>query len=1039
MLSADMTFTMLADQAATLRLDNDGYNDYVQIVNNDNTVLASQLLSDTSSVEVLGSEGQDDNLTVDNSIVEILGETFSVTFDGDSLTEGEPDTTDNDILQFIPHDYVTGVTDTLVTLNNGGNISITNVEKVLDESPNTIVAELEYFSNLMDYLSAGSAEIDTSLFSTEIPFVTISFDDLVSEKPVQILQRLFDEELTTIDPESSTNPEVDLRDLITNDPMLEDTILEYFSLRNLTIGDVLNASDVFTENVLDAVDSTGASLRTIKNYSELESVLSNLGFTCQIDPAGQIVTITLNDLHQNFTGQTIPLTFDYDLGALSLQTDSEVTVGGSLEMDLVLQFDLDSDTLYMQDNSQIMGDITLTGTGLSASGQYGLVGVSASDGTIQMTTDPADSNTLDIVFADPAITADSALDGDNKISMLEFYKALYTGKASNDNIDLVDIIQSGTVNGTASVQFDELTVDPATNVDGLAPGTDPVPTIKLSKDISDSTEYAVELNDSSAILADFSVLTAQDVIDALVAIEDGFVASLPDYELPFIGTKMGDLLGYKSAFAAAVAGLNMDSMTNLNTLEEHIETVFGLTDEQLSLIYIPDTATEAAVLKFSMDYNKSTSDVQDFDISTQIGEAGDTYQELYGDVMLDYEASSELDLVFGIDLTTPSEVYIYDESGVVLSTKVDQTGLNFNAFIDSALVLAVTGGSIKILDSADEAVEFTVDLPDAADQRYTLAELAALTLTGVMEDGSKVEANLPTDALTIIVEDDLASGVHTVTPTDLQTLLANAESAKGLNDDLGRVYEGLDSFLVQLESIMAGAEILGISDWPIIGEQLSNAIKFIDDIQTAINDTALKIAALPEAISDALTNIFGPDGVDWLVGNVIYTNPDNDGDPDTSDTYQWELDLAKTLLEFDIGQLEFTFGSSLLDLDIAADISFELGWDWNLVFGLNVNDGFYFDISNSSDFGLNIQANATGSAGANALGIFNLEVTPIESELANLFAEFAIDLTDNGDDLVYLNDGFSGLTADRTLTASADLDLHLKASIDAGSYSSFFP
>ncbi len=179
------------------------------------------------------------------------------------------------------------------------------------------------------------------------------------------------------------------------------------------------------------------------------------------------------------------------------------------------------------------------------------------------------------------------------------------------------------------------------------------------------------------------------------------------------------------------------------------------------------------------------------------------------------------------------------------------------------------------------------------------------------------------------------------------------------------------------------------------------------------------------------------------------TTPVSDGEIDIAQIPTESLqDLAFLEWDFRLGQdlgfvdtdIALDFGFPALGLEADGAIGLELGWDLELGFGLNFQDGFYFDIGSASELEINIDVVLPDSL-TGRLAFLQLDAINAGSGLGASFVVDVVNKDDAGDDkLSFVELGKLRLEAGLAAEARALLDLELKLNEELlANFASVFP
>ena len=511
-------------------------------------------------------------------------------------------------------------------------------------------------------------------------------------------------------------------------------------------------------------------------------------------------------------------------------------------------------------------------------------------------------------------------------------------------------------------------------------------------------------------LSNFGEIDFADIIAGLRALSD-FLGQFEEFEflsqkIPLINQSINDLLSFAEDFASAVDAAENNPSGTLQVLETKINEAIGIatseltdifntlrvgTDPVLGLTDAPDDVLDLSlldavenvhgnILRFDLALGAGFSEGLDvaipgIDFLDQLNIPGlDSVLDLSGSAGLFAEGSILLRLQLGIDISSPGNIYLFNETGIAATLNVGGDDLAFRVGLGPfALAIASTEDQNSFIELGATASAGIKDSVFGTSDRVLLS-----TVLGDL--GNSLEASL----------DGEASGILPVFfPTDSNLIgeIKIGESAGAGFGDLDKVLlsenssfvvrsqdnpvPDANSFVVDVREVVAGVSAfdpanlslfdniflaidgldlalgfigdllsgqVGGFTLPLIGDELASSASFIDDlredliaplregIETAANTAQDFAEADKNIISKLLFDILGPDGIDLLKPLASATEMDSAGD---------FIDLdASTLVDFLFGSggtsieqteiiWDLTIGSTLVDA--GADIGFDLG------------------------------------------------------------------------------------------------------------------
>ncbi|MEI7614819.1 MAG: hypothetical protein WCK63_18115, partial [Betaproteobacteria bacterium] len=187
---------------------------------------------------------------------------------------------------------------------------------------------------------------------------------------------------------------------------------------------------------------------------------------------------------------------------------------------------------------------------------------------------------------------------------------------------------------------------------------------------------------------------------------------------------------------------------------------------------------------------------------------------------------------------------------------------------------------------------------------------------------------------------------------ELCDLIANATGPllDGLDKLLGEIQDGLNS-------------VVGSTSLPLIGNGLAGAANFIQDFREGLlkslrDEVAAAggngITAMENAIKKAFWTTLGPEGLDILVDptteeafdpSLGYSQLDVKLDCDTGLAVKLEFKKEIKLLDTSANPIKFDIGIPGFGLKGDGNVNVSIGFVLKFGFGVNKEDGFYFDSS----------------------------------------------------------------------------------------------
>ncbi|QSA97859.1 OmpA family protein [Methylococcus sp. EFPC2] len=727
--------------------------------------------------------------------------------------------------------------------------------------------------------------------------------------------------------------------------------------------------------------------------------------------------------------------------------------------------------------------------GLSGTASVGFVGIEvAGGGTLNAT--------LALGLKDP--DGDNSDADGNRISLAELIGAL-------DDLDT--LVDAPSLTGGGQILLD---VDVNPTLPGLNLGPKPQIGIVVA-DLGDP--FSGQAPDISFVYPDLNQLLAfqtpefnfQNILAGLQALAD-FLGQFESFgflnePLPLVDVSVNDLIGLADRFADALDEARANPAATVQFLETKLEGAFGLPQGSplLDLELVLDdndtlsTADDFSVLKFDIDVSAGFSKTLGIDLALDLGL--DLPVDFGGAADLTASGSLDLSFDFGIRVDDPTQVFIYDSTGLDGMLNIAGQNLSFRAAV-GPLGLFVDGGSAQINGTLGGGKLFDIGLGNAdwVNHRSLLGDIDLDTDFNA-QVGGQVSVSLPvyfpTDSILAGTVQFLANlsltngewnasatpsavGPDGVTPIGLGELFAFDPSKFGLLDQLLLGVDGVDLFLEGLQDVLDG-EVGGVS-LPLIGDKLAGAVDdigkfrdgFIVDFRKAVEDLANPAAAFqaaaggaglaaasaePDPISKILGKLLGDAGLGLLVdqnadghkdaGDIRYlSNLSTEIDPKKV-FFDWDFELGDS---YDAGAgIGFDIGIPGLGLETEGAVNLTVGWTLAFGFGLNTTDGFYLDVGDDLDedfdgpneLTLDVDLTVPGGGITGKLGFLQLsakdDVTDGDDLYTHLGASFAVDLfnSSNHADTKLGFNELGKLGLDVGIAAEAVVDLDMRLALSS--------
>ncbi|HUG11386.1 MAG TPA: calcium-binding protein, partial [Opitutaceae bacterium] len=770
---------------------------------------------------------------------------------------------------------------------------------------------------------------------------------------------------------------------------------------------------------------------------------------------------------------------------------------GSIEGARIATLDI-LDRVFIEDPN-LTATIELRTDGVAtAEGNFGFVGIRL-------------TSAADLVLYDAEVSVPFITDGNGRVNLDELFSALNT--ISN----LWQLVDLPVVTGGTQTDFDlsveiwpasdiidglfELPADPSVNFDIVGFGalekyqsenSDAIDSVRLLP-IGDVDVTHVNLG----TLANFETLLLDDVLDALETFADflaefngfGFLAQ----DIPLLGESINALLDVANRFAAAIETVRLNPSGGLQSLAQALRQGFGLPEfadaaERDAFFEARGILLPSDLIAFDLLDLNGTEDLMRFDlripvsfvqsrsVDLDLGEVdflgGSEVVDLQGGAGLSVIGYLDTHLSFGIDLVTPSDVYLFENAtGLFGAIKAKADNLVFNAAIGPMGIFIRDG-------SAEINVEFGMDNGAfvQGDDAFTLIDGDVTDL--VDGDGGaafgpnflgEIKATLPVffpDDSTylgdIVLDISQANGNALVlsspifTPPNLSdpnTLSLPDFSFIDLAqlnpfNSLPQLLDTLDFFLAGLQDILDG-EVFGF-DLPLIGDKLSSGADFIEDIRRKILEPIRQfVEQSPDAGEELIEKLLeallggGSDGIDFggmpLQQFLGLTNPISGlgllnsietEEIDDGDGYIWKLALGDTYTP--PVEIKFDLGFPALGLSMDSGLVINITWNLALSLGISRSDGAFIlmgghGIGPTGNEELTVEVDISLPPGSEIEGRLGFLQLIAEDEGTFFHAEFVVDVF-NGqapDDERLSFSELGLMDIDVSLSAQAVVDLML--------------
>ncbi|MEQ1825056.1 MAG: SUMF1/EgtB/PvdO family nonheme iron enzyme, partial [Pirellula sp.] len=478
-------------------------------------------------------------------------------------------------------------------------------------------------------------------------------------------------------------------------------------------------------------------------------------------------------------------------------------------------------------------------------------------------------------------------------------------------------------------------------------------------------------------------------------------------KLPLLNRSLAELVGIGSRFTSLVGQYQKQPVETLMQLQTALQQALG----------VPVTFTaDGKALKIGFDFSAIVD--EQLNINLDLGSLGipnlDGLVDVRGEGKVRLAANANLHIDLGIDMSNPESPRPFLYSGTTtagLGVKVWGKDLLFSASVLSFGVaigntttkgyVAIDGdGVAEATYNPNDKVSYGVTLTDTRDgnadgrvyfSNLSAADLHEAPLTGQFHvnlpmfkksDGSSIGAvdwNFSITNPTFPFGWDGVPGINA--SPDFSSLLTGLNLSQELDGFAG----GLGDFFAILDTAIENQALL--AKIPLIGDALRDAVRFVGDVRDKISDN-LQIFGSNSTIivQQKIYEALGPGGLNWLRDQnnsnwrtdplnlaaisvddvVIVENSSND--------VRYSVRLKQSLARVSI-PVDFDLGLPFLGLEVDGQVQLDIGFDWELGFGLDKNRGFYLTTGVSDEIRLALEASIPGLHATGKLGFLQLDVT----------------------------------------------------------------
>ena len=508
-------------------------------------------------------------------------------------------------------------------------------------------------------------------------------------------------------------------------------------------------------------------------------------------------------------------------------------------------------------------------------------------------------------------------------------------------------------------------------------------------------DVSLDASSASGLTTQFET-TTEGVLDtesAVIELEfvesSGLVASLSSLQsvvsdLEAAGIEIDAIQGLVSELTGGVVSTENlgDFLTDLISEELGLPVTVGVD------FIDADSATDGfqATLKLELGIEAPTEPITTgFDLA--LGDFGPVTLAAGGDVEVDFGGSIDLDVGFNFANLTP---YIFDSTQFSLTAGIN-AGVNatatiggFEAGLSGAAVLhngdGVSPASISV--SVDQNLAPTDSntiggIPIAQFFSAGLGNALDFALAGEVD--VDFDADLPSvgdveDAIQLLDFDPFGSGTPTIDFSNLTTGVN--EYLAGLTDLSGASLDQLiDGTRAVLTTIESGLTSDLLSSIPLVGDGIDLGASFVgelqslvDDFEILINESEDSIDALVDDLKTVIYDALGPLGANILQLDPLFDDDESVDDAnevadfrdvaislsDLSSTppAEVELSISLDLAGRDVIDADFDLGLDAVafEFETAGGVELVFDYEFNLGFGINLRDGFFFELNQNTNF-----------------------------------------------------------------------------------------
>ena len=523
--------------------------------------------------------------------------------------------------------------------------------------------------------------------------------------------------------------------------------------------------------------------------------------------------------------------------------------------------------------------------------------------------------------------------------------------------------------------------------------------------------------------------------------------------------------------SSIIETLSLDGPGNLTALETVLEDALGLDNDGVSLQLI--TGDDAIEVRLDIALGQMIQ--RDYPIDVDLNSLGVNLDgvgdllDVGGSANVTLRAGVMANVALGIEVATEGQEvategqgnnavttvtpFLYtgaEGSTLTLTAGAVAENIDFEASL-GPLGIGVVDGVARVSRSegSDAPASFTVSMDDTTggQNRYLFNQTPTFSSRGeaVLSAELPIEFPVGSPLTTLVVGADVDDLIDGTTPDvnadEVQAAIQAAIDDFDVGENLLALVGGWEGAFDLLTDAMRG-EVFGLP-LPLIGDALADEADFLTEIKNSVVNNLSNYATIGQDLARReLFEALGPDGLNWLGdqtgdGRVSVEDIGIEFNAQ-SDEVLFDIRLEKAAETLDVGA-DFDLGLPGLNLDLDAEVLVDFGFTFDLVFGVGIDDGFFFDTENS---GLEVRFDASVPEldATGQLAFLGMEATSGLDAAGNaetrLGGRFNVRFNEpSGDDRLTLREMFAAESfselIETELTASADANLAIVVSADS--------